>query len=138
MSGRNSTRRQSGFWPASLLTAATIAVTPLAVARADQRATLTPGLYQAGPDGCTHPSSVGAMTFDGANFSGNHQFCKTTPAEEQDQYRLECMDLMGGQKTAADFDRDPNKEVFILTIKIGNSREFSVNGQSYNYCGGQK
>lgn len=137
MSRRISIRRHSGLWPAALLTATTIIV-PFAGARADQRASLTPGLYQAGPNGCAHPSGVGAMTFDGANFSGNHQFCKTTPAEGQDQYRLECMDLMGGQKTAADFDRDPNKEVFTLTIKVVNKHEFSVNGQSYDYCEGLK
>ena len=137
MSRRISTRRPRGIWSAALLTAVAIIV-PLAGAQADQRASLTPGIYQAAPNGCAHPSGVGAMTFDGANFSGNHQFCKTTPAEGQDQFRLECMDLMGGQKTVADFDRDPNKEVFTLTIKVANKREFSLNGQSYDYCGGLK
>jgi hypothetical protein len=137
MSRRSSSRRHDGLWSAGVLTAVAIIV-PFSGARADQRATLTPGLYQAGPNGCAHPSGAGAMTFDGANFSGNHQFCKTTPAEGQDQYRLECMDLMGGQKTAADFDRDPNKEVFTLAIKVVNKHEFSVNGQSYDYCGGLK
>ena len=137
MSKGTSTRRPSAFLSAVLLTAAATMV-PLMGARADQRASLTPGLYQAGPNGCAHPSGAGTMTFDGANFSGNHQFCKTTPAEGQDRYRLECMDLMGGQKTAADFDRDPNRQVFTLTIKVANKREFSVNGQSYDYCGGLK
>lgn len=137
MSASNSRRSRIGLRLAPFLAAVAIII-PLAGAHADPRAILTPGLYQAGPNGCAHPSGAGTMTFDGANFSGNHQFCKTTPTGGPNQYRIECMDLMGGQKTAADFDSDPDKEVFTLTIKILNKRAFSVDSQTYDFCGGLK
>lgn len=104
---------------------------------ADQRSNLTPGIYQAGPNGCSHPTSAGTMTFDGTNFSGNHQFCKTIPLDQQFRYRLTCIDLMG-DKSPADFDTDPNKEDFDLTIRVVDSHKFSIDGQRYEFCGGLK
>jgi hypothetical protein len=116
----------------SLLALATSALPHPALA-ADQRDALTAGIYQAAPNGCAHATGAGTMTFDGSNFSGNHQFCKTTPLKKQFAYQLECMDLMG-DKTPADFDTDPDKETLELTIRVTNSRSFSVNGQLYDYC----
>lgn len=104
---------------------------------ADQRSNLTPGIYQAGPGGCAHPSGVGTMTFDGDNFSGNHQFCKTTPLDKPYQYQLDCMDLMGG-KSPANFDTDPDRERFVLTIRVQDPHSFTIDGQRYDYCGGLK
>ena len=118
------------------LTIAAAGVTRVAVA--DPRSALTPGLYQAGLNSCSSPTGAGTMSFDGTNFSGNHQFCRTAVIAGPDRYRLTCMDLMPGPngmaKTPADFDRVPDKETIDVTIKIENSRRFAINGQQYSFC----
>ena len=95
---------------------------------------LKPGLYQAGKDGCAHPSGVGTFVFDGKNFSGNHQICHTKRIDGKNRYRTLCMDTMGGGKSEATFASDPDKESFDLTIKKTGSKSFTVNGEEYFFC----
>lgn len=75
------------------------------------------------------------MTFDGVNFSGNHQFCKTTRLPKPFEYRLDCSDLMTTRlPDAAKPTHD--HDTFLLSIRIHNPRTFSIDGQQYRYCRG--
>lgn len=103
---------------------------PHPVTANDLRA-LTPGSYQAGD--CNNPSGAGYMSFDGANFSGNHQICRTT-ALGKARFRTVCMDTMGGGRTARDFDAATDKESFDLTIVPISDHAVKIGAQLYELC----
>lgn len=108
----------------------------------DARSTLAPGSYQAGVDGCKNPTGVGTMTFDGANFSGNGQFCKTDFLGG-DRYRLTCIGLANGTdkpRTKADFSSVPDgeKDKIEVTIKIKGKRAVEIDGTPYAFCGAKQ
>ena len=110
---------------------------------ADGRARLLPGIYQAGQHGCSHPTGAGALVFNGTNFSGEHQFCKTTKMKGKGKFHLNCMDLQGLNlghfpPTAKEFVNSKENEKVDLTIVFTSKKSFLVNGGVYRYCGGLK
>jgi hypothetical protein len=104
----------------------------------DARATLAPGSYQAGVGGCKNPTGVGTMTFDGTNFSGNGQFCKTDHLGG-DRYRLTCIGLANGTdkpRTKADFSSVPDaeKDKIEISIKVKGKHAVEIDGTPYEFC----
>ena len=104
---------------------------------ADQLSKLSPGVYVDARIGCSGLGGAGTMSFDGANFSGHYQVCKTDPTQDG-RYVSTCIEAQGPKwPTIADIAKSPDKTTENFTLAIISPKSFKKNSTTYNYCGAQ-
>ena len=97
---------------------------------------LKPGLYVSTKVGCSGLGGAGTMDFDGANFSGHYQLCRTQPIQGSDRYRSNCIEAQGPKKPLlSDIDKDPDKVTEDISIRILSTTSFMKNAETYQLCG---
>lgn len=101
---------------------------------------LKPGLYVAAKVGCDGLGGAGTIDFDGQNFSGHYQVCRTEPVPSaKDRYRSTCIEAQGPKwPTIEDINKSPDRTSEDSTIIAISKSAFSKNGVRYNYCGASK
>lgn len=98
---------------------------------------LKPGLYVSTKVGCSGLGGAGTMDFDGANFSGHYQLCRTQPIQgSADRYRSNCIEAQGPKnRLLSDIDKDPDKVTEDISIRILSTTSFMKNAETYQLCG---
>lgn len=141
-------KRWSRLMHKTILTGAAVitAILCTSPSLADGRSHLLPGQYQAGRTGCSNPTGAGALDFDGKNFNGEKQFCKTTRISK-DYYHLNCMDLSAAQlghypPTEKEFGSSKDHDQLNLYFKFYNNKTFAISSKKtslsvnkFYYCG---
>lgn len=96
------------------------------------------GDYVAAVVGCDGSGGAGTMTFDGSNFAGHYQVCRSQKvAGSQDEYSSTCIESQGDDhRTLADIAGDPDKTTERFKLKILSPTSFTKDGDRYDYCGG--
>ena len=97
---------------------------------------LKKGVYVADVVGCTGVGGAGEMTFDGKNFSGHYQVCRTDPiAAQPRQFQSTCAEGQGSHwPTLAQIDTDPHKTTAKVTLKVTSVQSFVMDHDSYHFC----
>lgn len=123
-----------------------LAITPLLLAaclgsgamdaKAATLSDLKRGVYVADVVGCTGVGGAGEMTFDGKNFSGHYQVCRTDPiAGQPGQFQSTCSEGQGSHwPTQAQIDADPDKTTATVTLKVTSAQSFIMDHDSYRFC----
>ena len=119
--------------------AALLALAPLPTLAGDL-AKLRPGLYVAASVGCDGLGGAGTVDFDGRNFSGHYQVCRTSAvANAPNRFRSTCIEASGPDWPGpGDIDRNPDKTNEEATIIVASPTSFNKNGTAYAYCGARQ
>lgn len=98
---------------------------------------LKPGLYVSAKVGCSGLGGAGTIDFDGQNFSGHYQVCRTEAlSDAKDHYRSTCIEAQGPDwPTLEDINKNPDKTTEDAKILVISKTAFTKNGARYNYCG---
>lgn len=94
------------------------------------------GVYVADVVSCAGVGGAGEMTFDGKNFSGHYQVCRTEPiAGQPGQFQSTCAEGQGSHwPTLSQIDSDPDKTTAKMTLKVTSAQSFVMEHDSYHYC----
>ncbi|MBS7556400.1 hypothetical protein KHC23_22465 [Ancylobacter dichloromethanicus] len=96
---------------------------------------LRPGVYLPADIGCQGIGGAGELYFDGKNFSGHYQLCRTDPLAWRNGYRSTCVEAQGAdQPKLEDIDKDPDRTTADATIVARSNRAFDYNNTRYNFC----
>lgn len=127
--------RPSGRRSAVAAVAATGLILFVAPALALDVSSLRTGSYLPSDIGCSGIGGAGELYFDGKNFSGHYQACHTVPLTAQNRFRSTCVEAQGGgQPSAQDIDKDPDRTTAEATIIVKSARAFDYNNRHYQYC----
>lgn len=96
---------------------------------------LRPGSYIQRPAACSALGGAGTMTFDGRNFSGHYQMCRTDALGES-RVRNTCIEAQGPNRPdPKDIDTDPDRTVVEATVSVQSTISFTMSGKQFQFCG---
>ena len=96
---------------------------------------LRPGSYVQRPASCSALGGVGTMTFDGRNFSGHYQMCRTDPLGGS-RVRNICIEAQGPDRPdPKEIDTDPDRTVVEATVTVQSPTSFTMSGKQFQFCG---
>ncbi|SEF00258.1 hypothetical protein SAMN05519104_7638 [Rhizobiales bacterium GAS188] len=103
-------------------------------------AVLKPGVYMPTKIGCAGLGGASSVTFDGQNFSGHYQVCRTVAvAGIPNHYSSSCLEGQGTNwPKAKDIDASPDKMTVRQTIIVISSTTFVLDDEQYEYCAGTR
>lgn len=96
---------------------------------------LRSGSYVQRPAGCETLGGAPTMTFDGQNFSGHYQMCRTDRLGGS-RVRNTCIEAQGPNRPdPSEIDTDPDRTTEETTVTIQSPTSFTLAGKQYRYCG---
>jgi hypothetical protein len=96
---------------------------------------LRPGSYIQRPAVCSALGGAGTMTFDGHNFSGHYQMCRTD-ALGGSRVRNTCIEAQGPTRPdPKEIDTDPDRTVVEATVSVQSPTSFTISGKQFQFCG---
>lgn len=96
---------------------------------------LRPGSYVERSSGCRAVGSAAAMAFDGRNFSGHYQMCRTDRLEGA-RIRQTCIEAQGPNwPDRKEIDTDPDRTTGETTVTVQSATAFTFSGRQYRHCG---
>ena len=96
---------------------------------------LRPGSYVQRPASCSALGGAGTMTFDGRNFSGHYQMCRTDPLDGS-RVRNTCIEAQGANRPdPKEIDTDPDRTVVEATVTVQSQTSFTMSGKQFQFCG---
>lgn len=97
---------------------------------------LRPGIYVERPSGCQAVGSAAAMSFDGRNFSGHYQMCRTDQLGGS-RIRNVCIEAQGPNwPDPKEIDTDPDRTTSEAIVTVQSPTSFTLSGKQYRHCGG--
>ena len=77
----------------------------------------------------------GTMTFDGRNFSGHYQMCRTDPLGGS-RIRNICIEAQGPNRPdPKEIDTDPDRTVVEAMVTVQSQTSFTMSGKQFQFCG---
>ncbi|SFC83849.1 hypothetical protein SAMN05428997_11281 [Bosea sp. CRIB-10] len=96
---------------------------------------LRPGSYVQRPAACSALGGAGTMTFDGRNFSGHYQMCRTDPLGGS-RVRNTCIEAQGPNRPdPKEIDTDPDRTVVEAMVTVQSQTSFTMSGKQFQFCG---
>ena len=96
---------------------------------------LRPGSYVERSSGCRAVGSAAAMAFDGRNFSGHYQMCRTDRLGGA-RIRQTCIEAQGPNRPdRKEIDTDPDRTTGETTVTVQSATAFTFSGRQYRHCG---
>jgi hypothetical protein len=96
---------------------------------------LRPGSYVERSSGCRAVGSAAAMAFDGRNFSGHYQMCRTDRLEGA-HIRQTCIEAQGPNwPDRKEIHTDPDRTTVETTVTVQSATAFTFSGRQYRHCG---
>lgn len=109
-------------------------------ASADEISALKSGLYMDSSVGCDGPLA-GSISFDGANFSGHKQVCKTSKSSRPRVYSNICVEAMTqsdyvkySRMTPAALAKVDERQKSEVNIEVTGPESFRLDGTEYKLC----
>ena len=96
---------------------------------------LRPGSYIQRPAACSALGGAGTMSFDGRNFSGHYQMCRTD-ALGGSRVRNTCIEAQGPNRPdSKEIDTDPDRTIVEATVIVQSPTSFTMSGKQFQFCG---
>lgn len=96
---------------------------------------LRQGSYIERPATCSALGGAGTMSFDGRNFSGHYQMCRTD-ALGGSRFRNTCIEAQGPNRPdPKEIDTDPDRTVGEATVTVQSPTSFTMSGKQFQFCG---
>lgn len=96
---------------------------------------LRSGSYVQRPAACETLGGAPTMTFDGRNFSGHYQMCRTDQLGGS-RVRNSCIEAQGPNRpNPSEIDTDPDRTTVETTVTVQSPTAFTLSGKQYRFCG---